>query len=182
VKLIAPALAVEDVVTATCDPDELKKIQKTTGRPDLKPVQLLGANGWGGDPSLFDTSPGAPGRHVKCAIFVDGFFAGSQRPATKAFVEAYGKKYPGQVPTILEASAYDAARMARQVMEQGKAQTRSAVRDGLAAVRGFKGATGDITMGPRRTPEKELFFLTVDQNGLREMTREELAPAGAGGP
>jgi ABC-type branched-subunit amino acid transport system substrate-binding protein len=180
VRLIAPALAVEDVVTQTCEPEEIARIRKTTGRAGLSPVQLLGANGWN-DPSLFDMAPGGPGRHVRCAIVVDGFFAGSSRPETKRFVDAFGKKYPGQTPTILEASAHDAARMARQVME-ARAQTRAALRDGLARVRGLKGATGDITMGPDRTPEKELFFLTVDQNGLREMRREELAAPGAGGP
>jgi branched-chain amino acid transport system substrate-binding protein len=181
VKLIAPALAVEDVVTATCDPDEVARIAKTTGRPDLRAVQLLGANGWGGDPTLFDTSPGAPGRHLKCAIFVDGFFAGSQRPETKRFVEAYGRKYEGQTPGILEASAYDAARMARQVAEQGKVQTRAALRDGLAALRGFKGATGDITIGPDRTPRKELFFLRITPDGLKELGPDEVGPPGAGG-
>ena len=180
VRLIAPALAVEDVVTQTCLPEEVAKIRKTTGRPDLQPVQLLGANGWN-DPSLFDMSPGGPGRHVRCAILVDGFFAGSSRPETRRFVEAFAKKYPGQAPTILEASAHDAARMVRQVMET-RVQTREALRDGLARIRGFKGATGDITVGTDRTPEKELFFLTVDQNGLREMTREELARPGAGSP
>jgi ABC-type branched-subunit amino acid transport system substrate-binding protein len=181
VKLIAPALAVEDVVTQTCEPEQVQKIRTLTGRPDLNAVQLLGANGWGGDPSLFDQAPGGAGRHVRCAVYVDGFFAGSARPETKRFVEAFAQKYAGQTPTILEASAYDAARMARHVMERDRAQTRSALRDGLAALRAFKGATGDITMGPKRTPEKELFFLTVDANGLREMRPEELAPPGAGG-
>jgi len=174
-KLVSPALAVEDVVTQTCLPEEVKRIAKTTGRPDLKPVQLLGANGWGGDPTLFDTTPGAPGRYVRCAIFVDGFFAGSARPATRSFVEAYQKKYAGQTPTILEASAYDAARMAREGMGPRKAQSREEMRAALAGVRGFVGATGDITMGPDRTPQKDLFFLTIDPAGLRELTREELA-------
>ncbi len=180
VRLIAPALAVEDVVTQTCLPEEVDKIRKTTGRPNLRPVQLLGANGWN-DPSLFDMAPGGPGRHVRCAILVDGFYAGSARPETKHFVEAYEKKYPGQAPTILEASAHDAAKMARQVID-ARPQTREAFRDGLARLTGFKGATGDIAIGPDRTPVKDLFFLTVDQNGLREMTREELSKAGAGGP
>jgi len=180
VKLIAPALAVEDVVTQTCLPDEVERIKKTTGRTELKPVQLLGTNGWGGDPSLFETGAG---RHVRCAVFVDGFFAGSSRAGTKAFVEAYAKKFPDRKdpPGILEASAFDAAGMAREVLVRRKAATREALRDGLAAVKGFKGATGDITMGPRRTPDKELFFLTVDQSGLRELTPEELAAPGAGG-
>jgi ABC-type branched-subunit amino acid transport system substrate-binding protein len=180
VRLIAPSLAVEDVVTQTCLPEEVARIRKTTGRDDLAPVQLLGANGWN-DPALFDMSPGGPGRHVRCAVLVDGFFAGSSRPETKRFVEAYGRKYPGQLPTILEASAHDAAKMARQLVET-RVATRAALRDALAALRGFHGATGDIAMGPRRTPEKELFFLTVDAGGVREMRKEELAPPGAGGP
>jgi branched-chain amino acid transport system substrate-binding protein len=179
VRLIAPSLAVEDVVTQTCQPEEVAKIRKTTGRDDLVPVQLLGANGWN-DPSLFDMSPGGPGRHVRCAVLVDGFFAGSARPETKRFVEAWAKKYPGQVPTILEASAHDAAKMARQIVET-RVSTRAALRDALAGLRGFHGATGDIAMGPRRTPEKELFFLTVDGGGVREMRKEELAAPGSGG-
>ncbi|HET9555298.1 MAG TPA: penicillin-binding protein activator, partial [Anaeromyxobacteraceae bacterium] len=180
VKLIAPALAVEDVLTSTCDPAELKRLEKATKRKDLKAVQLLGGNGWGGDPSLFDVAPGGAGRHVRCAVFVDGFFAGSARSETRHFAEAYQKRY-GAAPTILEASAYDAVKMARAVAEQGKAQTREALRDGLAALRGFKGATGDLSMGPKRIVEKELFFLTVDKDGLRELTRAELAAPGAGG-
>jgi branched-chain amino acid transport system substrate-binding protein len=181
VKLIAPALAVEDVVTQTCEPDALEKLKKLTGRPDLRPVQLFGANGWSGDPSLFDQSPGGAGRHLRCAIYVDGFFAGSARAGTRRFVERFQQKHPGHTPTILEASAYDAAGMARQVIERDRAQTRAALRDGLAGVRGFSGATGELSMGPDRTPERELFFLTVDSNGLREMKPEELAAPGAGG-
>lgn len=180
VKLIAPALAVEDVITATCLPDEVKKIEKTTGRKDLKAVQLLGGNGWGADPSLFDGSPGGAGRHVRCAVFVDGFYADAARPETRRFADAYQRKY-GTAPGILEAYAYDAVKLARAVIEHGQATSRAALRDGLAAVRGFKGATGDLTVGPRRVVEKELFYLTVDRDGLRELTRAELAAPGAGG-
>ena len=144
VKLIAPALAVEDVLTVTCLPEELKRIEKTSGKKELHVVQLLGGNGWGGDPTLFDSGPGGAGRHVRCAIYVDGFFADSTQPETRKFTEAYRKKY-GTDPTILEASAHDAVKMARQVIEQGRVQTREALRDGLAAVKGFKGATGEIS-------------------------------------
>jgi ABC-type branched-subunit amino acid transport system substrate-binding protein len=172
-------------------PDELKRLEKNLEknsdkkgpRRELHVVQLLGGNGWGGDPSLFDSGPGGAGRHVRCAIYVDGFFAGSELPATRSFTEAYRKKY-GADPTILEASAHDAVKMARQVLEQGQARTREALREGLAGVKGFKGATGEISFSPRRTPEKELFFLTVDRDGLRELTRAELNArgTGSGGP
>jgi len=180
VKLIAPALAVEDIVTQTCEPNEVARIKKTTGREDLQPVQLLGSNGWGFDPSLFDVSPGGAGRHVRCAIYVDGFWAGSARPQTKAFVEAFQRKFEGATPSILEANAYDAAGIARRILETARPQTRPAFRDALSIVKAYPGATGDITFGPKRTAEKPLFYLTVDRNGLRELTPQELATPGAG--
>ncbi|MFO0582431.1 MAG: penicillin-binding protein activator [Anaeromyxobacter sp.] len=180
VKLIAPALAVEDIVTQTCEPNEVARIKKTTGREDLQPVQLLGSNGWGFDPSLFDVSPGGAGRHVRCAIYVDGFWAGSTRPQTKAFVEAFQKKFEGATPSIIEANAFDAAGMARRIIEGSHPQTRPAFREALGAVKAYPGATGDITFGPKRTAEKPLFYLTVDRAGLRELTPQELAAPGAG--
>jgi ABC-type branched-subunit amino acid transport system substrate-binding protein len=172
--LIAPALAVEDVVTTTCDPTELERIRKSTGREGLKPVQLLGANGWD-DPSLVEKA----GRYVTCSIFVDGFFPGSDRPETKRFVEAYAKKY-GTPPSILEASAYDAVRMVRQALERDASPSRASLRDALAGVKGFKGATGDISFDERREPSKALFLLTIDKEGLRELRPSELAAPGAG--
>jgi len=171
IALIAPALAVDDIVTQTCDAKELERVRQVTGRPDLKPVQLLGANGWD-DPALLEKA----GRYVDCAIFVDGFFANSQRPATKAFVAAFLARY-GHPPSILEASAYDAARMIRRALEAG-ASTRDAVRASLSALKGFAGATGELAFDPQREIAKPLFFLTVQNGAVRELTPEELAEAG----
>jgi ABC-type branched-subunit amino acid transport system substrate-binding protein len=174
VALVAPALAVEDIVTQTCDPREVERIRKTTGREDLKPVQLLGANGWD-DPALVERA----GKYVECAIFVDGFFPASDRPPTKAFVSAFQQRY-GHPPSILEASAFDAAGLVRRAVEGGAAN-RDAVRDAIAAVRAYPGATGDLGFDARREVEKPLFFLTVDKGVVRELTPAELAAPGSGG-
>jgi ABC-type branched-subunit amino acid transport system substrate-binding protein len=174
VALVAPALAVEDVVTQTCDPREVERIRKVTGREDLRAVQLLGANGWD-DPALVERA----GKYVECAIFVDGFFAASERPETKSFVTAFQARYQ-HPPSILEASAFDAAGMLRRSLEQG-ADGREAVRAALAALKGFKGATGDLAFDERREVVKPLFYLTVEKGTLRELTPQELASAGAGG-
>jgi ABC-type branched-subunit amino acid transport system substrate-binding protein len=165
---VAPALAVEDVVTATCDPKEVEKIKKTTGREELQPVQLLGANGWN-DPQLTERA----GRYVECAVFVDGFFAASERPETRKFVEAFQQKF-GHPPSILEASAHDAARLIRAGLERG-ARSREALRQELAAVKGLPGATGDLSFDERREVQKPLFFLTVENRQVRELTLPELA-------
>jgi len=169
VTLLAPALAVEDVVT-TCDPKELERIQKGSGWT-VHPVQLLGGNGWD-DPSLFEKA----GRYVECAVFVDGFFAASDRPETKKFVLAFQEKF-GRAPSILEASAYDAARMVAQVVSKDHAEDRETVRTALSALRAFPGATGDIAFDARGEPVRALFFLTVDKAGVREMRPEEMTAA-----
>jgi ABC-type branched-subunit amino acid transport system substrate-binding protein len=173
IALVAPALAVEDVVTATCDPREVERVRKTTGRDDVQPVQLLGSNGWD-DPSLVEKA----GRYVQCAVFVDGFFAGSDRPETKRFVEAFQGRF-GRPPTILEASAYDATGAIAQVLARG-ATNRDQARAGLARLTGFAGATGTFSFDERREIAKPLFFLTVDGAAIRELRPEELARPGAG--
>jgi hypothetical protein len=172
VALVAPALAVEDVFTATCDPKELERVRRATGRPDLRPVQLLGSNGWD-DPALVEKA----GRYVQCAIFVDGFYAGSSRPETRGFVDAFTARH-GRPPSILEASAHDAAAVIRHVAS--RAPNRDALRAGLQALRSFPGATGSLSFDERREVVKPLFFLTVDAGGIRELRPEELAAPGAG--
>jgi hypothetical protein len=173
IALVAPALAVEDVITQTCDSTEIQRLRKLTHRPNLEPVQLLGANGWD-DPSLVEKA----GRYVECAVFVDGFYADSDRPETKEFVEAFQTKYQ-RPPSILEASAYDSARMIRRVLERG-ATTREALRAGLAAMRGFRGATGELSFDASREPVKPLFFLTVEHGQIRELEPDEMALPGSG--
>ncbi len=171
VALVAPALAVEDIVTSTCDPRELARIKKSTGRDDLNAVQLLGANGWD-DPSLVERA----GRYVECALFVDGFYAASGRPATKAFVGAFQARFE-RPPTILEATAFDAAGLISKVLSEGAA-TRDRVRAALLGTKDFPGATGDLSFDERGEVVKPLFHLTVDKGEVRELTPAELSPPG----
>jgi len=173
ITLLAPALAVEDVVTA-CDPLEVERIQKVSPWV-VKPVLLLGANGWD-DPAIVEKA----GKYVECAVFVDGFFAGSERADTKRFVEAF-QKANARAPSILEASAYDAAGMIAAAMARGAAG-RKELRDALSAQKPYPGATGDVTFDARGEPVRVLFFLTVDKGAIREMRPEELGVAPATAP
>jgi len=173
VTLLAPALAAEDVVTA-CDPEELAKIQKVSPWV-VKPVLLLGGNGWD-DPAIVEKA----GRYVECAVFVDGFFPASERPDTKRFVDAF-QTIHARVPSILEASAHDAAAMIAAAMAGG-ASGRKELRDALASQKPFPGATGEVTFDARGEPVRRLFFLTVEKGAIREMRPEELSAAPATAP
>jgi ABC-type branched-subunit amino acid transport system substrate-binding protein len=173
ITLLAPALAAEDVVIA-CDPAEVAKIQKVSAWV-VKPILLLGANGWD-DPAIVEKA----GRYVECAVFVDGFFPGSARPATRRFVDAFQQVH-ARAPSILEASAHDAAAMVAAAMARG-ASTRKDLRDAIASQAPFPGATGDVTFDARGEPVRELFFLTVENGAIRELRPEELSRAPATAP
>ncbi len=171
VGLVAPALAVEDIITNACDPRDLEKIRKTTGRADLKTVTLLGTNGWSspkgrtGLPELVERG----GKFVTCSVYVDGFFIDSERPGTKRFVQRWRDRFKDRDPGLLEATGYDSAGMIRRVVEQGQAQNRSAFREQLANVKDFDGATGRTSFDDRREAVKQLFLLTIDQKGVKEI-------------
>jgi hypothetical protein len=173
VTLLAPALAAEDVVTA-CDPEDLAKIQKVSPWV-VKPVLLLGGNGWD-DPAIVEKA----GRYVECAVFVDGFFPASERPDTRRFVEAF-QTIHARAPSILEASAHDAAAMIAAAMARG-ASGRTELRDALASQKPFPGATGEVVFDARGEPVRSLFFLTVEKGVIREMRPEELTGVPATAP
>lgn len=173
VGLVAPALAVEDVITNACDPRDLERIRKTTGKKELKTVTLLGTNGWSspkgrtGLPELLERG----GKFVTCSVYVDGFYVDSNRKATRQFVEAYRQAYPelNRDPGLLEAIGYDSARMIRHLIETQKPQTREQLRTQLAALEKFEGATGTTAFNDQREAMKPLFFLSVESKGVREL-------------
>ncbi|WP_225408345.1 penicillin-binding protein activator [Stigmatella hybrida] len=184
VSLVGPALAVEDIITNACDPRDLERIRKTTGKRDLKTVTLFGTNLWNspkgqsGLPELVERG----GKFVTCSVFVDGFFIDSQRPATRKFVQAFRTAYKaetGRDPGLLEAIGYDSALMVRQIIEKGRPATRGAMRDALANLKDFEGATGRTSFNDQREAIKPLFLLSVDSKGVKEITPE--ATGGTGG-
>lgn len=188
VSLVAPALAVEDIVTNACDPRDLERIRKTTGKKELKTVTLFGANQWSspkgrsGLPELVERG----GKFVTCSVYVDGFFVDSQRPATRRFVQQYREEYKalGRDPGLLEAIGYDSGRMLRQLIEkkEGAPRTRAQMREALAGLKDFDGATGRTSFNEKREAVKQLFLLAIDNKGITEINvdKEKAASGGSG--
>ena len=174
VALVAPALAVEDVVTATCDK---RASWSGSGRRPAAPTcsrSSSSAGTAGTTPTIVEKA----GRYVQCSIFVDGFFPG----VGPAGDEAVRRGVPGP----LRARAVHPRGVGPRRGGGGpagplggRAEPRRGAR-GLSAVRGFPGATGTLSFDERREVSKPLFFLTVDAGGIRELRPEELAKPGAG--
>ncbi|RLB58361.1 MAG: hypothetical protein DRI34_05150 [Deltaproteobacteria bacterium] len=161
--LIAPALAFEDIILHTESQWKIDRIKKSLGRTKLDMVYLLGGNGWN-DPRLVEWA----GRYVQGVIFCDGFFAASERPATRLFVGKFKSAFERE-PSMVEAEGYDTAAMLRKLVEKTHPGNREQFRQALLQVRDFDGATGRTSIGPDGDASKDLFLLTVDKEEIKEV-------------
>ena len=135
----------------------------------IKNLQLLGAGGWN-SPKLIELG----GEYVEGAVFVDGFFAGSKRKGAIEFVKLFKNSYDYD-PGIIEAYAYDSTSVLLVAAEKS-GNGRKAVRNALAAISGFEGATGKISFNADTEAGQELFVLKVEKGSIVEVEAEKKKP------
>lgn len=180
VSLVAPALAVEDIITNACDKKDLERIQKTTGKTKLKTVTLLGPSTWSspkgqsGDPMLIERG----GKYVLCSVFVDTFFEGSDRAGTKNFVKAFREAHRDATITLVDVVGYDTGAILKNVVEKGQPGSRASFREKLAALKNFEGATTSISFDDKREAKRDLFFLNITPKGIKEVQAAPPKPEG----
>ena len=180
VRLIAPSIAAEDVITTGCDTRELEVVKRTTKNEQLRTVQLLGTSLWD-SPDLVDERSGVA-RYVQCSIFVDVFFANSERPATKKFVDDFGSAYK-RAPGFLEAHAFDAAGILKRTIEERRPQSRDELRAMFAGMgKPFEGASGDTVFGRDREAQKPFFWLWINRGSIVEFDPEGPPPVPPAAP
>ena len=180
VRLIAPAIAAEDVITTGCDTKELEVVKRTTKNEQLRTVQLLGTSLWD-SPDLVEERSGVA-RYVQCSIFVDVFFANSERAATKKFVDDFNSAYR-RSPGFLEAHAFDAASILKRVLDDRRPGSRDDLRSALASLnKPFEGAAGDTVFGRDREAQKAFFWLWINRGNILEFDPEGPPPVPPASP
>lgn len=180
VSLVAPALAVEDVVTNACDKKDLERIQKTTGKTRLKTVTLLGPLTWSAPPGASGDSQLVErgGKYVQCSVYIDAFFEGSERPGTRAFVKAFRGAWRTSDVTLLDIVGYDTGALVRRLVEKERPATREAFRDRLAGLKGFEGGITPISMDANREARRQFFVLNITPSGIKELAPAPPKPEG----
>lgn len=129
---------------------------------NMRAVRLLGGSGWN-NPRLLEHGE----RYVEGAVFVDGFFPGSEEPTVARFVREFREIF-GKTPDIFSALGYDAAQIIFAALAGG-AVTREDVRRHLATLRGFEGVMGLTDMGPDGDAQRQLFVLSVEKKKIRHL-------------
>ena len=126
----------------------------------VETVQFLGTSAWN-SPELLDRSA----RYVDGAVFVDGFYAGSEQPRVRDFVVRYSERY-GEEPSLLEAEGYDLARLFISLLEGETIHSRSELRSALAKVKNFPGVSGDLAFDPHGDGVKKPVLLRIANGSL----------------
>ncbi len=107
---------------------------------------------------------------VENVFFTTHVYLGKDNPDPRviAFLDAYEKKYPGNIPDGFAALSYDAARLLLAAIEKAQSAEPEAVRNALAGIQGFEGVTGTISYSPgSRIPKKSVAILQVDKGSLK---------------
>lgn len=135
----------------------------------IEGVQLLGINRWNNE-ALIEQG----GDLIQGAVFVDGFFTKNANRDTQRFISGFEQAYDLK-PTILEAQAYDAARLASKALMSTGGEHAVDVKAALSSIPDTEGSTGPVGFNSQREAIKKLFLLTVQDDQIVEL--EGAAPA-----
>ncbi|WP_419662821.1 extracellular ligand-binding receptor [Desulfosarcina variabilis str. Montpellier] len=136
---------------------------------DIRDVYLLGTNLWNSQ-TLLDMSKD----YMKSTLIVDGFFANSQNPHTKAFVDDFKRVY-NRMPGIIEAVAYDSTMMVFQTMRQTASDLRRDIKQALSQISDFNGVSGRTSFTANGEAQKTMTMLRIQKGRFVEAKVESSA-------
>jgi branched-chain amino acid transport system substrate-binding protein len=120
-------------------------------------------SGDGFDTELVTTVPGP--KLANDVYFSTHTYREDKRPEVLAFVEAYEKEYGRPPENAFAALGFDAVGLIADGIQRAETTEKSALRDALAATRGYKAVTGEISYTrPSGVPMKAVAIIGV-KNG-----------------
>ena len=137
-QLTAIHAAGPDAIFLPTRADEAAAIARKARRLGIE-APFLGTDAWNSPAALAAAGGGLDGSY-----FV-GAFSGSDE--AREFAAAYEAKY-GQAPDDVAALTFDACALVVEALEKSGEGSREAVREALAQLRGFRGATGVFQFEP----------------------------------
>ncbi|PIS11716.1 MAG: ethanolamine utilization protein EutJ [Bdellovibrio sp. CG10_big_fil_rev_8_21_14_0_10_47_8] len=142
---------------------EVGLIARQTRELGIK-ATLMGGDGWD-SPKLFEIGKSA----VNGGYFSNHYSTESKEPAAIDFMAKFKEKYKRQ-PDGLSSVAYDATKMLLKAIENTTEITPTNIRDQLAKIKEFVGATGKISIDENRNAVKSAVVVKVQGNENKYVT------------
>ncbi len=138
-------------------------IAKQVREKGLK-ATLVGPDGWD-SPDLVKVA----GSAIEGGYFSNHYSPEDTRPEVVAWVAKYKAKY-GQTPDALGTLAYDAANLLFDAIRKANSDDPTKIKDALAAIKGFKGVTGQFTIDRNGDPVKSAVILRMENGKQKFLT------------
>ena len=164
-QLTAVKDAAPDVLLLASFPPENPHIMKQAREMEIKST-FIGSDGWD-DPLMFENIDALP--HLE-----NSYYCTNLDPDAVDFISAYEVKY-GSVDGIA-ASGYDAMKILKMAIETvGSTDDPGAIRDAIAAITDYEGATSISRFDANRNPVKSVGVRKI-VNGMPQSDIIEAAP------
>jgi branched-chain amino acid transport system substrate-binding protein len=119
-------------------------------------LPLFGGDGWEA-PQLIEIG----GKAVEGTYYSTHYSPEDTAPAVQAFVAAFRARWNGETPDAMAALGYDSALVLADAIKRADGTEGPALRDALAATKGFAGVTGTTNIDPARNASKSAVIVTI---------------------
>ena len=130
-----------------------------------EPMLFLGADAWDNTGLLTNEA-----LNVEGSFFSGHFSAATDQPSGKAFVETYQSVY-GEPPIGGHAVSYDATQLLFAAIARAGSLESEAIRDELATIENYTGATTIASYDENRHPTKSAVIFTI-KNGKKQFHKQ----------
>ena len=130
---------------------------------DIRDIYLAGTNLWHSEQLITMTRD-----YAQNAVMAEGFFSQSPEPTVQNFVRAYQKLY-GKEPGLIEAFAFDTARLLFGLLAESDIRHRHDLRDALLEHFEVEGVTGPTAFANNGESMKRLRLLKVQGSQFIEI-------------
>jgi branched-chain amino acid transport system substrate-binding protein len=97
---------------------------------------------------------------VEEGYFSNHYSSEDTRPEVAGWVKKYKEKF-GQTPDALGTLAYDATNLLLEAIRKANSNDPMKIREALAAIKGFRGVTGESTMDGNGDAVKSAVILRI---------------------
>jgi branched-chain amino acid transport system substrate-binding protein len=125
-------------------------------------IPLFGGDGWEA-PQLIEIG----GAAVEGCYYSTHYSPQVDTPAVRAFVAKFQARFGGETPDAMAALGYDSAKVMVDAIRRAGSTDGAAIRDALAATKGYPGVTGDTTMDADRNASKAAVVIKVEDGKFK---------------
>lgn len=122
---------------------------------------LLGGDGWDSAQTIK-----IGGKAIEGSYFTNHYAADDPNPVVQDFIKKYKDRF-GETPDAMAALGYDTMRLLADALKRAGTTEGKALRDAIAATKGFPAVTGAVTIDADRNAKKPITVIKIEDGQFK---------------